>query len=434
MGRVSEATRRQIIKDMVRLADICSCIKRLHPDLQQRVSPDTLRTYKEALDPFLMYLQNRFDVALEEPEDVDLLLLEFRTEFELTRSKHTLLVAALEFFMPHLKGKMILSREALRGRTNVDHIKHTIPIPSEAAHLIAAWHTSEGRYRMYRMGAAVLVQHSTGLRPSELLGIQSDHVFVPIGLVGAAKVSIRLGSVVSTKVKREQSVLVCFSEYPFVCKLLEWLVNSTTPGGKIFGFGYSTYNNSFKLAEQHFRLQVGWTAHSGRAGFATDLIVKGVPFSTVQARGRWLSENSFRCYIDVIGSLDTKARVSARGLWEEAVWCQQHIDQYFAPVLAHVPSQKTNRLSGSHASSRLEAQRKPIPFTSGSRPSERLGEEEVARSRTGKTFGNSSDWFKACSNSQFDYRAASADPKPLNRKGKGRGRLLPKAAKGSIFD
>lgn len=431
MGRVSEATRRQIIKDMVRLADICSCIKRLHPDLQQRVSPDTLRTYKEALDPFLMYLQNRFDVALEEPEDVDLLLLEFRTEFELTRSKHTLLVAALEFFMPHLKGKMILSREALRGRTNVDHIKHTIPIPSEAAHLIAAWHTSEGRYRM---GAAVLVQHSTGLRPSELLGIQSDHVFVPIGLVGAAKVSIRLGSVVSTKVKREQSVLVCFSEYPFVCKLLEWLVNSTTPGGKIFGFGYSTYNNSFKLAEQHFRLQVGWTAHSGRAGFATDLIVKGVPFSAVQARGRWLSENSFRCYIDVIGSLDTKARVSARGLWEEAVWCQQHIDQYFAPVLAHVPSQKTNRLSGSHASSRLEAQRKPIPFTSGSRPSERLGEEEVARSRTGKTFGNSSDWFKACSNSQFDYRAASADPKPLNRKGKGRGRLLPKAAKGSIFD
>ena len=85
-------------------------------------------------------------------------------------------------------------------------------------------------------------------------------------------------TVVSTKVRREQSVLVCYSEFPFVCKLLEWLVKSTTPGGKIFGFGYSTYNNSFKLAEQHFRLQVGWTAHSGRAGFATDLIVKGIPW------------------------------------------------------------------------------------------------------------------------------------------------------------
>ena len=416
---------------MVKLADICSCIKRLHPDLQQRVSPDTLRTYKEALDPFLMYLQNRYDITLEEPEDVDLLLLEFRTEFELTRSKHTMLVAALEFFMPHLKGKMILSREALRGRTNVDQIKHTIPLPCEAAHLIAAWHTSEGRYRM---GAAVLVQHSTGLRPSELLGIQADHVFIAAGLVGTSKISIRLGSVVSTKVKREQNVLVCLSEFPFVCKLLQWLVKSTSAGGKIFGFGYSLYNNSFKLAEQHFRLQVGWTAHSGRAGFATDLIVKGVPFSTVQARGRWLSENSFRCYINVIGSLDTKARVSARGLWEEAIWCQQNIDRYFVPVLAYVPPQKAHRLSGHDATSGSETQRKSISSSSSTRPFERLGEEEVARSRAGKTAGNSADWFKASIDSELNHRATSADPKPINRKGKGRGRLLPKAVKGSIFD
>ena len=378
-----------------------------------------------------MYLQNRFDITLEEPEDVDQLLLEFRTEFELSRSKHTTLVAALEFFMPHLKGKMILSREALRGRTNVDQIKHTIPLPCEAAHLIAAWHTSEGRYRM---GAAVLVQHSTGLRPSELLGIQSDHVFVPIGLVGTAKVSIRLGSVVSTKVKREQNVLVCFGEFPFVCKLLEWLVRTTAPGSKIFGFGYSTYNNSFKLAEQHFRLQVGWTAHSGRAGFATDLIVKGVPPNTVQARGRWLSENSFRCYIDVIGSLDTKARVSARGLWEEAVWCKQNIARYFAPVLAHGPSQKTYRLTGTHDSSRPEAQREPIPFASSTRIYDRVGEEKVARTGAGEIDGLHKNQCSASYSGEPTHGAFSADSKPINRKGKGRGRLLPKAAKGSIFD
>ena len=378
-----------------------------------------------------MYLQNRFDISLEGPEDVDLLLLEFRTEFELTRSKHTLLVAALEFFMPHLKGKMILSREALRGRTNVDQIKHTIPLPCEAAHLIAAWHTSEGRYRM---GAAVLVQHSTGLRPSELLGIQTDHVFIPLGLVGTAKVSIRLGSVVSTKVKREQNVLVCYSEFPFVCKLLDWLVKSTSSGSKIFGFGYSTYNNSFKLAEQHFRLQVGWTAHSGRAGFATDQIVKGVPFSTVQARGRWLSENSFRCYIDVVGSLDTKARVSARGLWEEAVWCQQNISRYFAPVLAHGPSPKAHSLAGTNAASRFEAQRESVPFAPSTRPFQCVGETKVERARTVKAHGQCTGGDKTSDNSENNHGASSAYPRPFNSKGKGRGRLLPKAAKGSIFD
>ena len=97
---------------MVSLADVCSCVRRLHPDLRSRVSPDTLIKYKAVVDEFVTYLQQRFDLVMEQPEDLDLLLLEFRTEAELSKSKRNLLVAAVEFFLPHVKGKLIYSREA----------------------------------------------------------------------------------------------------------------------------------------------------------------------------------------------------------------------------------------------------------------------------------------------------------------------------------
>lgn len=98
---------------MFRLADVCSCIRGLHPDLRLRVRDDTFKGYQKHLSPFLTFLQNRWELAVLSSEDIDLLLLEYRTEFELTRSQQTQLVAAVEFFLPHTKGKMLLARESL---------------------------------------------------------------------------------------------------------------------------------------------------------------------------------------------------------------------------------------------------------------------------------------------------------------------------------
>lgn len=413
---------------MVRLADVCACVRRLHPDLQARVSQDTLKKYKDAIDPFLMYLQTHLDPLLEEVEDLDQMLLEFRTEFDLSRSKHTLLVAAVEFYMPHTKGKLLLSREALRGRTNADDIRHTVPLPKECAHLLAAHHASQGHLHL---GAAVLVQQCSGLRPSELLGIRANHVFIPMHLVDEAKISIRLGGVVSTKVKREQCVLIHWQESPLVCKLLRWLVQSAvTEDAKLFSFGYGYYNQSFKLAEQHFGLQAGWTAHSGRAGFATDLIVRGLPVSVVQSRGRWLSETSFRCYVDVIGSLDTKARVDAKGLWAEALWCTEHAELYFSAVLSiHA---KEAQLPRAHViASRPQTERKPVPDSSTTLRVDPMGEAQVARRRTQQDPSSSSTQAAVSTSSSVGFNSSSFKGQC---KGKGRGRLLSKTAKGSIFD
>ena len=410
---------------MVSLADLCSCARRLHPDLQSRVSPDTLIKYKAVMDEFVAYLQQRFDLVMEQPEDLDLILLEFRTEAELSKSRHNLLVAAVEFFLPHVKGKLVYSREALKGRVNVEAVHHTIPLPQDCAFLLATLHASRG---LPRLATAVLLQQGTGLRPSELLGIRCNHVYIPERLSDVQRVSIRLGVEVSTKVKREQYVLVDLHEQPVVYRLLEWLVDDTPTEDRLFPFSYSYYNNSFKLAEQHFRLQVGWTAHSGRAGFATDRVARGVPAAEVQALGRWLSDSSFRCYIDVVGSLSIQAKVTAKGLANTALWCRVNALKYFEPWL-HV-QEEPGRFARQAYAARSPKEREPVPDSTSSGRPHYLRQTQVARRSTAETHGTrnfSTSDIQSTAGEQLESRTFSKG------KGKGRGRLMVRSKKGSIF-
>ena len=143
--------------------------------LKQRVKEDTLIKYQKSFDMFTEYLQKQYDLVLTCPEDLDLLLMEFRTEADLTKAQHMTLVAAAEFFLPHVKGKLSVCREALRGRMAAEAVRHTAPLTMECAYLFSAWHASQGRPRI---GAAMLIQHSTGLRPSELLALQRQDICI----------------------------------------------------------------------------------------------------------------------------------------------------------------------------------------------------------------------------------------------------------------
>ena len=389
-------------------------MRRLHPDLQQRVRPDTLLKYKQQLDPFIAFLQQRWELHELSPEDVDLLIMEFRTEFELTRSQHVLLLAAVEFFIPHCKNKLIVTREAIKGRINSSPIEHTVPLSYECAYLFAAFHSSRG---LPRLGAALLVQMGTGLRPSELLGLVREHVFVPYN--PRERISLRLGVDHSTKVKREQFVQVDPKLNPHAYKLLKLLHAATTDRGKLFPFSYSAYKHSFQLAEKHFDLKLGLTAHSGRAGFATSRIMSGADAKQVQAEGRWRSDTSFHTYVDVVGSLHAKTQIALGNLQAAADWCRDHIEDYFGGI-ALLDEQKSCRQCGDET--RLEAQRKSLLGASSSRPLHAVPEAAVARR---------ADQQADVSNSRS---TSSHTCQQRNPKGKGRGRLhKPGSAKQSIF-
>ena len=103
---------------------------------------------------------------------------------------------------------MVLTREAIKGRCCLEPVSHTVPLCYEVARLFAAHHAARGQTRL---GAAIIVQMGTGLRPSELLSVQRQHVFLPLDVRQA--ISIRLGVERSTKIKREQFVQIFAHEF-----------------------------------------------------------------------------------------------------------------------------------------------------------------------------------------------------------------------------
>ena len=146
--------------------------------------------------------------------------------------------------------------------------------------------------------------------------------------------------------KREQYILVDPSTQALAFSLLARLVVITPTHERLFPFGYQIYNNAFKLAEAHYELNLGTTAHSGRSGFATHLVFQGHSRKEVQARGRWLSESSFNTYIDIAGASHIAAQVSGQKLEQTARWIQHRIWRYFdLPESVDVSSQP-GRLSG----------------------------------------------------------------------------------------
>lgn len=393
---------------MISLRDVCSCIRRLHPDLRGRINPETFERYRASVELFINYLHGFHDLQLQSPEDLDWLMLEYRTECELTRSQQMLLVAAIEFFIPHVKGRLQLSRESLRGRTQQADIHHTIPLTVECTMLFAAYHASRG---LWKLGAAVVVQQSTGLRPSELLGLEPHHIHIPNSIL--EPITMRLGATRSTKVKREQYVLVDPAKQLLAYRLLKTVHSHTVLGQRLFSFSYSYYNLSFKEAEKHYGLNLGTTPHSPRSGFATTAVLRGELHKEIQSKGRWLSETSFHTYIDIAGAAHIKAQVASQRLEDTAHWISDHFWDYF-PVVIHLHEQEENRLGGPYeegaSSSRSSFGRKPCSSSRTPGSLDKTSEAPVAR----RTMGGSSSR-PTLTSSNLRLRSGA--------KGKGRGHL-----------
>lgn len=331
------------------LEAVCNCVKRLHPDLRHRVGSDTIKKYEKSLDSFTMYLHRQPDWTTFSSEDIDFLAMEFRTEMDLTKSQHIILVAALEFFLPYLKGKLVLCREALKGRSNSEPTKHTVPLTTELAMLFGAYMASKGKVKI---GVAMILQQASGLRPSELLALYQEHIYVPPDC--KQPLTLRLGAVVSTKVKREQFVLLSPAKHSLAYTLLRKLHAGTLTGARLFPFGYSLYNNSFKQCELHYGLHLGFTAHSPRAGFATSQVIAGTPVKEIQAAGRWLCEASFQTYVDVVAAAHIRAQVGSKELEDTVRWVQDRLHLYFDLPLLHVGSVQSS-LGGIQAGLQIQS-------------------------------------------------------------------------------
>ena len=289
---------------------LCCARRRLHDDMAHRVAPTTLRLYSKDFASLVLFVESQVpqEQFSSEAEELYFHIANFRDEMQLSRGLHGRLVAAVEFFCPEFKTKLIRARESLKGRLIHDPIKHTMPTTRRLAVGFGVKFAEFGRPRM---GAAHIVQTESGLRASELLGIQEEHVDATDA---TTPITIALGLKTSTKAKRLQAVIIRYEKHPTSHLLLRMLKATTPRGRKIFPYSYAQYNGGVQLIDRHLHLNLGLSGHSGRAAFATEGLIAGDEVRTIMKDGRWMTGSAFRVYVDIVGALRVQAQVQSEGL------------------------------------------------------------------------------------------------------------------------
>ena len=312
---------------MAAFSKLC-CLRRPESFRLYRVKPITVTIYKKALADFVAWLEqvNLVPAGVAEWDDAVVL---FCREQRWSAGKMHQLINGLELCFPRFKRQFSVARAEADGLQALTPIEHKIPMTRGPASLYAAHASACSRFRL---GVGLIVQQGAGLRPSELLGLLPEHAQQRDTLFGPSY-CLRLGALVGTKARREQVTFIYQSEDPHAYELLARVVAVTPIGQKLFPFSYASYNNFLRETSKHFDVNLDFTAHSARAGFASERIARGEAEVDVQRRGRWKVASSFSIYVDVILASQVEVQFELRGLSEAMVFCNFRLLDYFPVTL-----------------------------------------------------------------------------------------------------
>ena len=106
------------------------------------------------------------------------------------------------------------------------------------------------------------------------------------------------------------------------------------PNLPVLGVSPAQYNAHIRQALNELGLgMLGITAHSARAGFATDEVVKGTHFTTIKALGRWSSDSSLKIYLDAVMSRGISAAPDVACWQPSGVALESDLFVYFPRLL-----------------------------------------------------------------------------------------------------
>ena len=287
----------------------------LRPDpiTLKRRKAQTIASYQREAQHFLKWC-SWHGVCFNSPGELDDLMVEFKNSANISKQQFAYLISAVYLLFPHHKGAFAWSNSILKDWETLHTPLHHHAMSQPAAVLIAfylAIHDSA------RMGAGVMVQQAAGLRPSELLGLMSDDVTLPEQLshLTSPRIVLNLGVKYNTKSKRPQAALINPDRHPAVLLLLRALKASTPEGCYLFPFTAAQYNVQLEKACLYLQLPA-FTAHSPRAGFASDLMLSGANFIDIREAGRWTVDSSLRVYLDTIAITANQVQLSVQGRME----------------------------------------------------------------------------------------------------------------------
>ena len=127
------------------------------------------------------------------------------------------------------------------------------------------------------------VQHEIAVRcslsPAEVLALRPGDILLPEehGLHEQPQhVVIGLGVRAGTKAKRAQTSILHQSDSAHLIHWIRVILHHCSSDETVFGYSYGTYHRLLSAAQLELGLEGGYTPHSPRAGFATELKASGV--------------------------------------------------------------------------------------------------------------------------------------------------------------
>ena len=289
---------------------------RLDPDVAASIQPASLAAYRRAGLAFARWLQEH-GLRPHGAEEWDDLLVEWKNMASVSKSHFTGAVASVEYFFAHFRGKLSWSHHVLKGMSIRHPTRHTVPMIFKYACYFAAHFAARG---FSRLGVGVCTQQFKGLRPSEMLGVRACDVLLPehSAFEGCCNTVVNLGAKTGTKAKRPQAVIIPGSS-PITELLRRVKSICVLPDERLFPYTLAKYNSLIKAVSKESGLEdVGWTAHSPRAGFASESRAQGKSFVEIREEGRWVADSSLRIYLDVVATAQIEAESKATHIKADA--------------------------------------------------------------------------------------------------------------------
>ena len=128
-------------------------------------------------------------------------------------------------------------------------------------------------------------------------------------------------------------------------------------------------------------MDIRWTPHSPRAGFATDAVAAGRPIAFIQEEGRWRSADSFRTYVDVVSAAAIGADLAKAGWGQQQALATAHVGTVLARALGFAH----------HACQGLASDRRGPVLAGRSGRAPEAGIRASAKPSTGKADGHAEE-------------------------------------------
>jgi len=204
----------------------------------------------------------------------------------------------------------------------------------------------------------LMIQCKLGLRPGEILALTPSDVSVSPEDRSRHIAVFRLGFKKGTKAGREQFALFDIESDQLLWKVFTIAIMLTDPGDRLFPFSLSTVSSWLKKVQADLHLtELLITPHSPRVGFCSDAVADGRPAPEIKEAGRWISEASFRLYLDVVGSLHVAQSLRLQGLGEAICWIGQNLESYYNEVTLDCYARGSGEVVGQEAAGSVARER-----------------------------------------------------------------------------